>query len=160
MAGCFGATRQLFGFNFTMCLEARGTYRVTGQGVNCQGRLTWRESGRDIFIDVRRQSCGGGQAWEAATIDCRGVNIVRGILDSIFGRTANPFVMVPRNKSPRNHTRKNRPGPERRLMAVVNAYAYGGGERLRRNYVPSFVATMPTTVSLATRPVWRIFTTG
>ncbi|HEY9013215.1 MAG TPA: hypothetical protein VIN06_19610 [Devosia sp.] len=95
VAGCFGANRQLFGYNFTMCLERRGTYRVTGRGVNCQGRLNWRTSGRDIFIDIHRQSCGGGKAWEAATIDCRGVGIVRGILDSIFGRAANPFVMVP-----------------------------------------------------------------
>jgi hypothetical protein len=68
---------------------------VTAQGLNCEGRLTWRTSGRNITVNVRRQSCGRGLAWEAATIDCRGTGLVRNILDSIFGRGANPFVMVP-----------------------------------------------------------------
>lgn len=95
VAGCFRADRQLFGYRFTMCLRNRGTFQVSGRGMNCEGRLNWRVSGRDILIDVRRQSCGRGRAWEAASIDCRGTGVVRGILDSIFGRAANPFVMVP-----------------------------------------------------------------
>lgn len=94
VAGCYRADRQLFGYRFTMCLRNRGTYHVSGRGMNCDGRLDWRVRGRDIHIDIRRQSCGRGQAWEAATIDCRGSGIVRGVLDSLFGR-ANPFVMVP-----------------------------------------------------------------
>lgn len=96
VAGCFRADRLLYGYRFTMCLRTRGTYIVTGRGVNCEGRLTWRTSGRNIAINVHRQSCGGGKAWEQATIDCRGSGIVRGILDRIFGgSSANPFVMVP-----------------------------------------------------------------
>ena len=78
-----------------MCLRTRGTYLVTGRGMRCEGRLTWRVVGRDISIDLRRQSCGGGQAWEAATVECRSSGIVQGILDRIFGTGANPFVMVP-----------------------------------------------------------------
>jgi hypothetical protein len=95
VAGCFRSDRLLYGFRFTMCLRTRGTYLVTGSGVNCEGRLTWRASGRNIAITVRRQSCGGGKAWEAATVDCRGTGIVRNILDRIFGSGAQPFVMVP-----------------------------------------------------------------
>lgn len=95
VAGCFQADRQLFGFRFTMCLRTRGTYTVVGRGITCEGRLTWQTSGRNIAINLRRQSCGGGQAWEAATIDCRANGILRNILDRIFGTGVNPFVMVP-----------------------------------------------------------------
>jgi len=96
VAGCYRSDRQLFGYRFTMCLRNRGgTYTVSGRGFNCEGRLSWRAAGRDIFIDIRRQSCGRGRAWEAASIECRASGVVRGVLDSIFGRGANPFVMVP-----------------------------------------------------------------
>lgn len=95
VAGCFGANRRLFGYNFTMCLRNRGTYIVTGRGMHCEGRLNWRVSGRNIAIDLHRQSCGGGQAWEAATIDCTARGILRNALDRIFGQGPNPFVMVP-----------------------------------------------------------------
>lgn len=95
VAGCFAADQRLFGYNFTMCLRTRGTYIVTGRGMHCEGRLNWQVSGRNITIDIRRQSCGRGQAWEAASIDCRGRGILRNALDRIFGQGANPFVMVP-----------------------------------------------------------------
>ncbi|HQZ12637.1 MAG TPA: hypothetical protein PK286_07090 [Devosia sp.] len=96
VAGCFRADRLLFGYRFTMCLRTRGTYIVSGNGMNCEGRLTWRTSGRNIAINIHRQSCGRGRAWEAATIDCRASGLIHNILESIFGRgSANPFVMVP-----------------------------------------------------------------
>lgn len=95
VAGCFEADRLLFGFRFTMCLRTRGTYIVSGRGMTCEGRLTWQTSGRNIAINLRRQSCGGGQAWEAASVDCRASGILRNILDRIFGTGPNPFVMVP-----------------------------------------------------------------
>jgi hypothetical protein len=95
VAGCFGADQRLFGYNFTMCLRTRGTYIVTGRSMHCEGRLNWRVSGSTITIDIRRQSCGGDRAWEAASIDCRGRGILRNALDRIFGQGANPFVMVP-----------------------------------------------------------------
>ncbi len=95
VAGCYGANQRLFGYNFTMCLRNRGTYTLTGRGMHCEGRLNWRVSGRNSAIDIRRQSCGGGQAWEAASIDCTGRGLLRNALDRIFGSGPNPFVMVP-----------------------------------------------------------------
>lgn len=72
VSGCFRANQNLFGpYRLTFCLERRGTYQVRGGGLSCDGRLTWRTSGRDIFIDLERSSCGRGRAWEAAQMDCR-----------------------------------------------------------------------------------------
>jgi hypothetical protein len=70
--GCFRATQNLFGpYRLTMCLERRGTYSVRGGGLSCDGRLTRRAIGRDIFIELQRASCGRGRAWEAASVECR-----------------------------------------------------------------------------------------
>jgi hypothetical protein len=70
--GCFRANRNLYGsYRLTFCLERRGTYQIRGGGVSCDGRLTWSTSGRDIFIDLQRTSCGRGRAWEEARMDCR-----------------------------------------------------------------------------------------
>lgn len=81
--GCFRANRTLFGpYRLTFCLERRGTYEVRGGGLNCNGQLNWRASGRDILIDLRRASCGGRRAWEAATIECRS----GGLLGQIAGQ--------------------------------------------------------------------------
>lgn len=82
--GCFTANRTIFGpYRFSFCLERRGTYSVRGGGVRCDGRITWRASGRDIHVDVQRTSCGGGVAWEAASMDCRSVG---GLLGRLAGR--------------------------------------------------------------------------
>jgi len=82
--GCFAANRPIFGpYRFSFCLERRGTYSVRGGGLQCDGRITWRTSGRDIFVDVHRTSCGRGLAWEAATMDCRHVG---GLLGALAGR--------------------------------------------------------------------------
>ena len=77
-----------------MCLRQRGTYTIRGGGIRCDGRLTWSVSGRDISIDLRRQSCNNGVAWAAATVECRANGIIWNILDSIFGRS-NQRVIVP-----------------------------------------------------------------
>jgi len=70
--GCFTANRTLFGpYRFSFCLTRPGSYSVRGGGVRCDGRLTWRADGRDIRADIHRASCGGGLAWEAASMDCR-----------------------------------------------------------------------------------------
>lgn len=71
--GCFRATQNLFGpYRLTLCLERRGTYEVRGLGgMRCDGRLTHRAIGRDIYIELQRTSCGRGRAWEAASIECR-----------------------------------------------------------------------------------------
>jgi hypothetical protein len=71
-AGCFRADRDLYGpHRLTMCFERRGTYTIRG-GARCDGTLTWRSSGRDIFVDLRRASCRGRVAWERADVTCRG----------------------------------------------------------------------------------------
>jgi hypothetical protein len=75
--GCYTANRQLFGpYRFSFCLVRPGSYSVRGGGVSCDGRLTWRASGRDIHADIHRVSCGGGLAWERARMDCRPVGIL------------------------------------------------------------------------------------
>lgn len=72
VSGCYRANQPLYGpYILTFCLERRGTYEIRGGGVRCDGRLTWRTSGRDVLVDIQRTSCGGGVAWEAATMDCR-----------------------------------------------------------------------------------------
>lgn len=70
--GCFRANETLFGpYRLTFCFERRGTYQVRGGGARCDGRMDWHVSGRDIFMDLQRASCGRRQAWEAAAVDCR-----------------------------------------------------------------------------------------
>lgn len=71
-AGCYRADRDLYGpHRLTMCFERPGTYTIRG-GARCDGSLSWRVSGRDINIDLRRTSCRGGVAWERASVTCRG----------------------------------------------------------------------------------------
>ena len=70
-AGCFRATRDLFGpYRLTMCFERRGTYTI--RGARGATHPTWRVSGRDIFIDLRRADCAGRVAWARASVTCRG----------------------------------------------------------------------------------------
>ncbi|KRA95675.1 hypothetical protein ASD83_18700 [Devosia sp. Root685] len=98
VAGCYQADRNLYGANrLTFCLERRGNYSVRGQGVRCEGRLDWRASGRDVTIDLRRQSCSGGMAWAAATITCRPRGLIDLILSEIFKNQTqnNGRVLVP-----------------------------------------------------------------
>ncbi len=83
--GCYGANRQLFGpYNFSFCLNRPGSYAVRGGGVHCDGRLTWRASGRNINADIHRTSCGGGLAWEAAHMTCQPAGRILGPIGSLF----------------------------------------------------------------------------
>ena len=94
VAGCYRADRDLFGpYRLTMCLKRVGTYSIRGGGIRCDGSLTWSARGRDIFVNIDRQSCNRGVAWEAATVECRGQSVMHGILDQIFRR--NSRVIVP-----------------------------------------------------------------
>lgn len=99
IAGCYTADRNLYGSNrLTFCLERQGRYSVRGaQGVRCDGRLNWRVSGRDVNIELRRQSCNGGVAWAAATVTCRPQNLLDKILTEILRnqQKQNGRVLVP-----------------------------------------------------------------
>ena len=82
--GCFRANQNLFGpYRLTFCLDRRGTYTVRGGGLNCDGRLDWRTAGRNIHIDLRRASCGRGQAWERASIECRSTGGLLGAIGRV-----------------------------------------------------------------------------
>jgi hypothetical protein len=104
VSGCFRADRPLFGPHWlTMCLRNRGTYTVTGGGITCNGRLTWTANGRNIRINIRRQSCNRGVAWAAATVSCTGTGVVWGILDRLFNPPgASGRVVVPNAPAVRN----------------------------------------------------------
>lgn len=83
--GCYRANQTLFGpYQFNFCLTRPGSYTVRGGGVRCDGRLNWRASGRDIHADIVRASCGGGVAWERATMDCRPAGRILGPIGSLF----------------------------------------------------------------------------
>src|SRR5690242_5895646 len=44
--GCYQIAERLYGpYSMTFCLRNRGTYRVTGGGLNCSGGLTWSVNG-------------------------------------------------------------------------------------------------------------------
>jgi len=103
--GCFRATQDLFGpYRLTMCLERRGTYQVRGGGLRCDGRLTHRAIGRDIFIELRRASCGRGRAWEAASVECRHTGrLIIQIVPRLSTLSCRYFPTV-RGVSPRNFT--------------------------------------------------------
>lgn len=85
--GCYTATRDLFGpYRFSFCLRRPGTYSVRGGGVRCDGRITWNARGRDIHVNIQRASCGGGVAWERASMDCRPAGRIFGPIGALFIR--------------------------------------------------------------------------
>lgn len=87
VSGCYTATRDLFGpYRFGFCLHRPGSYSVRGGGVHCDGRMTWRTSGRDIIADIHRVSCGGGVAWERASMNCRPAGRIFGRIGAFFIR--------------------------------------------------------------------------
>ncbi len=94
VSGCFQADRNLYGQGLTFCLERRGTYQISGNGVRCDGRLDWNVAGAQVNIDLRRQSCNRGVAWAAASITCRPQGLLDKILTDIF-RKQNERVLVP-----------------------------------------------------------------
>lgn len=84
VAGCYRAVVTIYGgYNFRFCLEQRGTYRVTGRGVRCDGRLDWNTSGAEVRVRLRRTSCGGGVAWSADRMTCR-PSLIAGIIGMII----------------------------------------------------------------------------
>lgn len=86
--GCFRANETLFGpYRLTFCFDRRGTYSVRGGGASCEGRMDWWTSGRDIFMDLARTSCGRRQAWEAASVECRPLGFLGNIGRVIVGDT-------------------------------------------------------------------------
>lgn len=97
--GCYRADRGLYGpYRLTFCLQRKGTYAIRATGVACDGRLTWRAEGRDVFIDLKRQSCHNGQAWSAGSISCRPRSLLDLILSELLDKQTDPKtgrVMVP-----------------------------------------------------------------
>ena len=86
--GCFRSNETLFGpYRVTFCFDRRGTFQVRGGGTSCDGRMDWHTSGRDIFMDLHRTSCGRRQAWEAASVDCRPLGFLGNIGRVIVGDT-------------------------------------------------------------------------
>lgn len=85
LAGCYRASQQLFGHNFSFCFSRPGTYAVRGGGVRCDGRMTW-QGGRDIRAEIHRTSCGGGVAWERATMYCQPAGRLFGPIGRFFFR--------------------------------------------------------------------------
>ena len=79
--GCYEVQQRLFGsYRMSFCLVQRGTYSIRGSRVRCDGRLDWSVRGRDINIQLRRTSCGGGVAWSADRMTCRGGNMLPAFL--------------------------------------------------------------------------------
>lgn len=101
VAGCYKADRNLYGpYRLTFCLERRGSYAIRGGGLVCDGRLTWKASGGEVDITLRRQSCNRNLAWANATLVCRPRGLVSAILDELVrdlleGTTKKPRVVVP-----------------------------------------------------------------
>jgi hypothetical protein len=87
VAGCYRPTGNIYGsYRFEFCLERRGTYKVTGRGANCNGRLDWSVSKAGIAVQLQRASCGNGQAWTGDSMTCR----PNGILGAILGKVLRP----------------------------------------------------------------------
>lgn len=81
VSGCYRADRHLYGpYNFAFCLKKKGTYKVRGNGLACDGRIGWQVNGRDVLIDVRRASCSRNRAWAAASVTCRALSPLETIL--------------------------------------------------------------------------------
>lgn len=84
VSGCYQSVVTIYGgHTFRFCLEQRGTYRVTGAGVRCNGRLDWSVSGAQVSVKLRRTSCGNGVAWSADRMTCR-PSLIAGIIGMII----------------------------------------------------------------------------
>ena len=88
--GCYQIAERLYGpYTMRFCLTNRGSYRVSGGGLNCSGSLTWSvASGRTINIRLQRTSCGGGKAWSADSMSCQGL----GFFGSLVAKVVIPDV--------------------------------------------------------------------
>ena len=83
VSNCYRAVGNIYSkYTFDFCLKQRGTYKVTGGGVRCEGRLTWSVSGAEVIAKLKKTSCGRGQAWSADSFRCR-PSILLGIIGAI-----------------------------------------------------------------------------
>ncbi len=103
VSGCYRADRNLYGpYRLTFCLQRRGIYAVRGDGLRCDGTLTWNITGRDVNIALRRQSCNRRLAWAGANIVCRPRDALDLLLDELVGklqRSGDKRLVVPENPS-------------------------------------------------------------
>jgi len=83
VSGCYRSNNRIYDkYRFEFCLQQRGTYTVSGGGVQCNGRLDWTGRGAEVSVQLRRTSCGNGVAWSADTMTCR-PNLLLGLLGLI-----------------------------------------------------------------------------
>ncbi len=84
VSNCYRAVGSIYGgYTFDFCLKQRATYSVRGNGVRCDGRLTWDVEGIRVEARLRRTTCGNGVAWRADTLSCRPsllLGIIAGLL--------------------------------------------------------------------------------
>ena len=101
VSGCYTSDRDLYGpYRITFCLKRRGVYAVRGDGLRCDGSLTWSTRGRDVSIALNRQSCNRRLAWAEASIVCRTRNSLDLLLDELLNkqkRNGDARVVVPEN---------------------------------------------------------------
>ena len=84
VSNCYWSVGPIYGKqSISFCLKQNGTYRITGGGANCSGRLTWKVQGPGVAIQLRRTSCGRGVAWSADSIYCR-PSLVLGFIASLL----------------------------------------------------------------------------
>lgn len=84
VSNCYRAVGTIYGkYTYDFCLKQRGTYQVRGDGVRCDGRLTWRVSGVYVLGQLRRTSCNKGVAWSADSFSCR-PSLVLGFLGALL----------------------------------------------------------------------------
>lgn len=91
LAGCYRVSHTIYGpYNFSFCLNrgGRGTYKVTGGGLNCNGGLDWYSQGSRTEIDLYRSSCGRGTDWTGDSLTCRPLLQGGGISGAIGGAIA------------------------------------------------------------------------
>jgi hypothetical protein len=84
LGGCYQVAERMYGpYSMSFCLSGRGSYKVTGGGLNCNGSLSWNTSGRNVSIKLRRSTCGRGQAWSADSMSCTVVGFFGAVLPRV-----------------------------------------------------------------------------
>ena len=84
LGGCYQVAERLYGpYSMSFCLSGRGSYKVTGGGLDCNGSLSWNTSGRNININLRRSTCGRGKAWSADSMSCTFVGFLGAVLPKV-----------------------------------------------------------------------------
>lgn len=74
---CYRIAESLDGpYSLSFCLGNANRYEVTGNGLECDGGLSWNRNGRGrLEINLSRASCGRGKSWSADSIFCTYGNI-------------------------------------------------------------------------------------